>query len=147
MAAPLDNRGKCQFFGIRFGPEGLDDKFRAIADELEVAYYQFWRQGLSKPFLGFDVRANPAQSKTQFDLLHGLIWNLHLMVFHQLNLERPVAERAPVDKYDTTFNDLGQPIGSRVQDVRAVINAPQRTTEANALKTRIQTDFGRTFTF
>lgn len=64
----------------------LDVIFNDIHDELDAAYYQFWRQDLSKDFMGVDKAATPAESKTQFDILHGALWHLYDIAFHRVNL-------------------------------------------------------------
>ena len=118
MGAPLDNQTTCQHAGIRFGAEGLDEKFRAIVDELEAAYYQFWRQGLSHPFGPLDVRPTSAQSKRQFDSLHGVLWDLYTHVFHVINQERPLDQRINEDRYRFERDGNGAVTFDKIQNTK-----------------------------
>lgn len=82
MAGAARNRTGIQYAALR---AKLDDIFEDEHDALELAYYQFWRHGQSRPWHGFDVRASVAQSKAQFDRLHGGLFHLYTIALHKLN--------------------------------------------------------------
>lgn len=78
----------------------FDSRFEVLHDALSDAYYNFWRQGDSKPFQGHNVQATPAESKALFDKLHGLIFWHYDVEFHRENLRRPPAKRIPEEEYN-----------------------------------------------
>lgn len=57
----------------------IDVKFNALHDDLQDAYYTYWKKGASHPWQVHDVQATPAESKELFDKLHGLIWQEHIL--------------------------------------------------------------------
>lgn len=139
--AALRNRTGIQFAALR---DGLDQKFEAVHDALETAYYQSWRQGLSHPVTiagrTYDVLAGvptivlgqaPPQTKTFpgigakefFDRLHGLLWQHYTVRFHQLNLNQPPASRISTARYDDIVDDVGNVVGSKAAQAQAQIAA------------------------
>lgn len=101
----------------------IDTQFNQAADELSDAYYNFWRAGNSHPWRGYDVQPTPAESKALFDKLHGLIWHLYTIAFHQANLNQPVDEQIDEARYNfveeggkTSLSDLA---AQRVAELEA----------------------------
>jgi len=143
MGAPIDNRATCQFASLRFGAEGLDDKFRSVVDELEVAYYQFWKQGLAKPFEMFDMLPTPEQSKDQFDMIHGLIWNFYTIAFHLLNMDQPPPKRISEERYRYLRDGDGTLLVDQVLTAAQWIDLPRHALVKSRIKARFETVFGR----
>lgn len=141
MAAPR-NRTGIQFAALR---DGFDQRFEAVHDALEVAYYQFWRQGLPSavtvgprtydvivgvPTIVLGAAVPPTtttfpgmSAKEFFDTLHGLIWQQYTVQFHQRNLAQPADQRIPTAKYDDITDNAGNVIGSRAAIAQAAIDA------------------------
>lgn len=84
-----------QFESLR---KDIDPPFLALIETLNVAYYQFWKNGRSSPWHGFDVQATPELSKALFDRLHGAIWGAHELAIRDENERRGFPY--PVDKVD-----------------------------------------------
>jgi len=99
------------FIGVKH--QGLREKVDVLTnelhDELEDAYYgtyisegvrseDGWKHGVSKPWEGFDVRVNATQSLKQFQILHGMLFHIHNILFHKVNLLEP--EVIPASDYD-----------------------------------------------
>lgn len=78
----------------------FDAHYNADHDALTTAYRDFWRNGLSSPWQGFDKQATPELSKELFDKLHGLIFWHRDVAFHTLNQAQPPARRIEREKYD-----------------------------------------------
>lgn len=74
-----------QFDSLR---KDIDPPFKTLVAELDVAYYQFWKKGLSRPWHGFDVQATPELSHALFDKLHGAVWNAHAIAMKAENEKR-----------------------------------------------------------
>jgi hypothetical protein len=59
----------------------IDLEFNVAHDELSDCYYNYWRQGDSKPFTWegktFDVQETQQESKALFDKIHGEIHEKH----------------------------------------------------------------------
>jgi len=91
--------------GVRFGEyrSNLEIYFRQAHDDLTDAYYNYWKKEDSKPVkIGgktFDKLSTPAQSRTQFDKLHGYIMLLLEKAFHEENVKLPVNEQIPETQY------------------------------------------------
>lgn len=83
----------------------VDPQFRALVDQLDIAYYQNWKTGKPFDFHGFDPISNPAQGdpKEVFDKLHGDIWAQHAAALIEMNdkLGGPYS----VDKIDPVQGD------------------------------------------
>lgn len=136
---------------IRLSSDKLDIKFIQLINELETAYYKNWRQGESHAFYGFDVRPSKAVNKKQFDLLHGIIWHFHVIMFHKLN----VAYGFPVDqdsyRYAVADADNDGTLGAqrdRVAESRMWIKEQVQTYSINItpVKNRLETLFNRLIT-
>jgi hypothetical protein len=63
----------------------VDPRFNELHDELSDAYYNYWKWGESKDFQGYDVQPTIEESKEQFDALHGLIHDLHMLNMYARN--------------------------------------------------------------
>ena len=121
------NRDGIQFAELR---ALIDPKVEGLHDGLEEAYYgdrdpvtgaldrtTGWLAGVSKPWHGFDKQATPALSKSLFERLHGALFDVHYLFFHDENQNRQTPySRGDYDDYD----DDGVP-GSRVADSRAAL--------------------------
>jgi hypothetical protein len=94
--APVRNFNNIQFDRIR---SILDDRFNTAHDELTSAYYDYWAKGISHPWRSFDAQPTPAESKVLFDKLHGLIFQLRMIAFHNANMTLPLAQRYSEDAY------------------------------------------------
>lgn len=77
-----DNLTGVQFESVR---RKVDAGFLALVKELEVAYYQNWKLGLSYSFYGRDPIKEGIDPKALFDALHGNIWNEHSKAIIQQN--------------------------------------------------------------
>ncbi len=85
----------------------FDTTFEALHDALSDAYYNFWRQGQSKPFQGYDVQPTQAESKALFDKLHALIYYHYDIRFHKANMRRAPSKRIPEEEYNIVRNRAG----------------------------------------
>lgn len=115
MAEPKDffvirNFDAVQFEDLR---RRIDPKFNQAHDELSDCYYNYWKEGKSKPFHGYDVQATLGESKELFDKLHGLIFLYRDVLFHQENFRQPEVDRIPEEKYNNILDDQGQVIGKK----------------------------------
>lgn len=102
------NFDRVQFADLRtqsIAGKPFDDHFNDDHDDLEVAYYQFWKNDLSSPWNGHDKQATPALSKELFDKLHGLIFWHRDVQFHAFNMAQPPARRIAREKYDAAAHD------------------------------------------
>lgn len=129
-----------KFDGIQFETirKRIDARFNAVHDALEDAYYgtpQFdgsgkfterlqdgWKHGVGNAFKNgtktYDKAATPALSKTQFDKLHGLIWDMYQIERVADNAKLPPPQRKSVDKLDPFKNDAqGVPTIKRYSDL------------------------------
>ena len=86
------------FTGIQFESirKLVDDKINTIHDELSNCFYQ----GL--PFRTFGVL-----TKTQFDRLHGLLFRIYDVLFHEENIKQPIAQQIPEAKYRYIYDAAG----------------------------------------
>lgn len=91
------NRDRIEFAKLR---QDVDPAYEQAHDELSTAYYDFWRQGKSYPWRGYDVQPTSAQTKALFDKLHGLIFCLREVALLEANSKLPLAQREPLDKLD-----------------------------------------------
>jgi len=111
---PIRNFEGVQFEKLRTLklPSGkrFDDIFNQLHDELSDCYYNYWREGKSKPFHGFDVQATKEESKHLFDKLHGLIFYHRDVKFHEANMSLPKKERIPEERYDLVRDKAGNVI-------------------------------------
>ena len=65
------NFDKIQFSDLR---KKVDPAYNKLHDELSDCYYNYWKKGLSKPFVvesnSYDVQATQKENKTLFDKIH-----------------------------------------------------------------------------
>jgi hypothetical protein len=106
----------------------IDPKFNALHDELENCYYEFWKQGRSKPFQGYDVQPLREASKELFDQLHGLIFQEHLLALNQEHLIS-VEKEPKFEKY--MKYDLRDKEGKIIKQVDRIAQAQQTKTQLN----------------
>lgn len=85
----------------------IDPVFNKLHDELEVAYYHYWKKGLSKKFLTFDKEFSPSESKVKFDRLHSVLFQLHLLALHKTNQSQPENDVVPIEQYGYCYDDNG----------------------------------------
>lgn len=90
------------FDGVQFESlrRTLDDKINQLHDELSIAYYDYWREGKSYPWQGFDVGTTPEESKVLFDKLHALLFAHYDNLFHEANMALPVKDQINEEEYD-----------------------------------------------
>lgn len=86
------------FDGIQFETlrKQIDPKFNDVHDELSAAFYN------GKPFRTFGVL-----DKATFDKLHGLIFALRDVAFHQANIAQPVGNQINQDEYNNIRDRRG----------------------------------------
>lgn len=89
----------------------VDHCVNAAHDELEDAYYKFWKQGLSYNYYGYDKKPTVAESKEQFDLLHGMLFRVHSVLLHNYNMSLPAQQQVPTAAYNDIFDQNGVKIG------------------------------------
>lgn len=109
------NWDKIQFEKLR---KIVDGAFNQIHDELSDCYYNYWRLGKSKPFRNYDVQPTLEESKTLFDKLHGLIFHLRNIKFHQENLKQPANKKINESRYNDILDDTGK-VGGKISDLCA----------------------------
>ena len=74
----------------------IDGKFNDVHDELSDCYYN------KKPFRSYGILA-----KEQFDKLHGLIFLMRDVAFHQANLKQAAKDRIPEAEYNDVIDERG----------------------------------------
>ena len=111
---------KRNFDNIQFAElrKKIDGKFNEIHDELTACYYDYWKHEKSKLFISggktYDVQDTPEKSKQLFDKLHGLIFTVRDVKFHQENLRQLKKDRIPEEKYNEEMDENGNVIGKKV---------------------------------
>lgn len=112
-----------------------------LADELSTCYYQFWKKGLSKEFYGYDKKKTVAESKTQFDTLHGMIYLIHECLLHKQNSIMPAEDKVSSVKYNDILDENGMVVDSRSNKaVRQLRNkTPHFMNMKQALKAKADT--------
>ena len=112
------------YAGIQFETirKTLDASFNQEHDDLSATYYDYWRKGLSKPWKTFDKRATPEASKTLFDKLHGLIFQRHLVAFHNANIALPKPKQYSENDYRWAKDEKGIIIGDKVTEAQIAIS-------------------------
>lgn len=98
---PERNLDNIQYESLR---KQIDKKYNDLHDELSDAFYN------RKPFRG------KLLNKEEFDRLHGLIFDLHFLEFHEKNLEQPESERIQVEKYNIDSDG-----GNRYEKIRSKV--------------------------
>lgn len=80
---------KVQWASLRSRVDNVIDE---LHDELTDCYYNYWKLGESKPWSShlpankqLDVRPGAKATKTQFDLAHGLLGHLHILILFKIN--------------------------------------------------------------
>ena len=104
------------FEGIQFAAlrKTVDVRFNAVHDELSAAYYD------GTPFRTFGV-----PDKATFDKLHGLIFAMYDVAFHQANLALPVAEQIPASEYNEVRDRTGTLLYLKSSQGAALVAARQ----------------------
>jgi hypothetical protein len=135
-----------QFEKIRKDPTTrLDERFRILKQELDVAWYKNWKFEKSYDFLGFDALATVKLSQDQFQGLHTTIDDFYRLIFHTLNQEHPEPE--PERKYRYSYDDLGAIRRDRYGLSKARVLEPSNKRYADAVLDRLKILFGRDFTW
>jgi len=101
------------FNGIQFSElrKKIDGKYNLVHDELSDCYYN------KKPFGEYGIL-----TKEVFDKLHGLIFLLRDVEFHQENLKQPESERIPEVKYNNIYDSSGNIVGKKFDKTTQKIN-------------------------
>ena len=106
---PIRNFDGIQFEELR---KELDHKYNAVHDELSDAYYN------QRPFREYGIL-----SKDAFDELHGLIFLMRDVEFHEANLAKAEGGRIPESEYNLDAGSNG--IASITKAERAKIAIAQ----------------------
>lgn len=109
--APKRNWKGIQFEKLR---RKVDPQFNEVHDVLSKAYYEkteFIWKGKNWGVL----------SKELFDKLHGLIFHLRGVNFHQENLKQAKEDQIPEDKYNNDYDKEGKLIGKKIDKTLAII--------------------------
>ena len=93
------NFDNIQFTELR---KKIDKKFNDVHDELSECYYD------KKPFRDYGIL-----TKEVFDKLHGLIFTMRDVKFHEENLKQPQNDRIPEEKYNEIKDKDGNVIGKK----------------------------------
>ena len=80
----------------------IDGKFNTVHDELSDCFYN------NKPFRTYGIL-----SKELFDKLHGLIFLMRDMAFHEENLKQPTQKIIPESEYNDVWDEKGNVIGKK----------------------------------
>lgn len=80
----------------------VDVKFNEVHDELSECYYD------KKPFRNYGIL-----DKETFDKLHGLIFQMREIKFHEENLKQPIADKIPEEKYNDIADENENVIGKK----------------------------------
>lgn len=116
--APKRNYTGIQFEELR---RQVDPQFNRLHDELSDAYYNYWRQGKSKPFQKYDLQATAEESKALFAELHGLIFQVRDVVFHETNKKQAIGKQISEDEYNPVQDLEKDPAKRRVNLAREAI--------------------------
>ena len=95
---------KRNFEGIQFAElrKVIDPKYNEVHDELTDCYRN------KKPFKNYSVL-----DKETFDKLHGLIFHIRDVEFHEENLKRPEETKYPESKYNEIRDKNGNIIAKK----------------------------------
>lgn len=104
MKKNVTNLDGIQFANIR---KTLDLTYVAVHDELTSCYYN------KQPFRTYGIL-----DKRTFDLLHGLIFHMYFIAFHEANLLLPVKDQIPQEKYNSVNPITGL---TRVEQTKEII--------------------------
>lgn len=111
------NFDKIQFADLR---KTVDQEFNSIHDELSDCYYNYWKLGKSKSVeidgVIYDKKETIEESKAQFDKLHGFIFDLREVKFHQENQKLPEKERISEDEYRYEKDEKGSILNDKIQE-------------------------------
>lgn len=103
------NFEKVQFEKLR---KKVDKKFNDVHDELSDCYYN------GKAFRTYGIL-----TKEQFDKLHGLIFEMRAVKFHEENLKQPAKDKIPEAKYNDETDEEGSVIGKKVDKATAKVES------------------------
>lgn len=116
----------------------VDHCINALHDELEDAYYKFWKFGLDYDFHGYNQKANQLESKQQFDILHGMVFMLHSVLVHTQNMNLSINDREDPSRYNDIYDNDGVKIGERAASELSRLRnlTPHFVNMKKALKTK-----------
>lgn len=116
-----------------------DPIVNATHDDLEVAYYKYWKLNQSYDFYGYNKKSTVEASKQQFDTLHGLLFVLYDIILHEQNIILPIDKRADPAKYNDIFDDDGIKIGQKDTEAKLKLrnNTPHFNNLVNIVKSKI----------
>lgn len=92
-----------QYYDLR---KDIDPIFNKVHDELSGAYYN------KKPFRSYGIL-----TKEQFDKLHGLIFLMRDVKFHEENLKLPKEQQIPESQYNYILDEQGKVIGKKSEEL------------------------------
>ena len=108
---PIRNLYNVQFSDLR---KIIDGKFNTVHDELSDAYYG------KKPFRTYGVL-----DKATFDKLHGLIFALRDIDFHEAN-KSLATKKIPESEYNDILNKDGEIVSTKTTEAQSLINTLEK---------------------
>lgn len=94
----IRNREGIQFELVR---RKTDPAIEELHDSLTDCYRNYWRHGNPKPWIGFDVKIDPAQTILQYTVLHGSLSNVSTIFRYKINsLDRNYSDSEMFATYD-----------------------------------------------
>ena len=109
--APERNWEGIQFEALR---RKVDPKFNELHDVLSKAFYE------GKEFV-WKSHNWGILSKAQFDKLHGLVFLLRTVKFHQANMLQPVKDKIPESEYNLIRDDEDKVTGRHSAEAAKII--------------------------
>lgn len=110
--SPKRNWKGIQFESLR---RQVDPKFNEAHDALSKAYYE------GTEFIWKDKNWGVLNKET-FDKLHGLIFHLRTLKFHQENEKQPKEAQIPEEKYNNIYDEKGKLVEKNFDIAVARIN-------------------------
>jgi len=146
------------FAGVK--NQALREKVDVITNELhdllEDAYYgtyvsdgvrmsDGWKHGVSKPFLSWDVEPTLPESLALFQALHGMLFQIHTLMFHEVNLKEP--EPLSSSAYDDDLDENQNPVSKVLVIGQQLLQTALETgvnpiPMKNWIKSEVQTQLG-----
>jgi len=101
---------------------GVDFAFKSLVEDLDVSYYQYWKKGVSRPWLGCDLYPGDLlKSKVYFDTLHGFVYHLHAVLLENINSKQKIYDKDKKDKK-----------GALTREARKALKIKEKSEEALA---------------
>ena len=118
MYTPAErNFEKVQYEAVR---KNIDHKYNKLHDELSACYYE------GRPFSNGGVDYGVLDKDT-FDKLHGLIFEMLQVEFHQENMKPETLNKIPEDQYRYAKDATGKIVADSVAAAQAKISASEKS--------------------